>query len=191
LDRAESFLLLGGLLGVLLAGIAVGLSAHRYAQRHFDHVGVLKTLGATPAQILRGFMSLLLLVGAIAIVMGLLAGSLLHIVIVQLLASLIAVELPMPTLRPFLLGGATGLICALAFAMPCLCALKECGTHAGDSSRSWGSTAQSLAVLWRGSCRAVCCLLVWYTKDLWLTLWTLLSIVSICVIFGALGLGAA
>ena len=71
LDRAESFLLLGGLLGVLLAGIAVGLSAHRYAQRHFDHVGVLKTLGATPAQILRGFMSLLLLVGLAAIGLGL------------------------------------------------------------------------------------------------------------------------
>ena len=99
--------------GVLLAGIAVGLSAHRYARRHFDHVGVLKTLGATPAQILRGFMSLLLLVGAVAILLGLLAGSLLHVVIVQLLASLIAVELPTPTLRPFLLGGA----CLLVFGL--------------------------------------------------------------------------
>ena len=69
LDRAESFLLLG-LLGVLLAGVAVGLSAHRYAQRHFDHVGVLKTLGATPGQILRGFMGLLLLVGSVAILFG-------------------------------------------------------------------------------------------------------------------------
>ncbi|NCF44844.1 MAG: ABC transporter permease, partial [Proteobacteria bacterium] len=29
-------------------------------------------------------------------------------------------------------------------------------------------------------------LLVWYTKDLWLTLWTLLSIVAICLVFGLL-----
>ena len=49
LDRAESFLLLGGLLAVLLGGAAVALAAHRYARRHYDHVGVLKTLGATPA----------------------------------------------------------------------------------------------------------------------------------------------
>ena len=62
LDRAESFLLLGGLLGVLLAGIAVALSAHRYAGRHYDHVGVLKTLGATPNQILFGYLNILLLV---------------------------------------------------------------------------------------------------------------------------------
>jgi putative ABC transport system permease protein len=29
-------------------------------------------------------------------------------------------------------------------------------------------------------------LLVWYTRDLWLTLWTLVSIVGICVVFGAM-----
>ena len=185
LDRAESFLLLGGLLGVMLAGIAVGLSAHRYAQRHFDHVGVLKTLGATPAQILRGFMSLLLLVGAIAIVMGLLAGSLLHIVIVQLLASLIAVELPMPTVRPFLLGGATGLICALAFAMPAFVHLKNVEPMR-VIRRDLGVAPLSRWLSYGAAAAGSLLLLVWYTKDLWLTLWTLLSIVSICVIFGAL-----
>ena len=185
LDRAESFLLLGGLLGVLLAGIAVGLSAHRYAQRHFDHVGVLKTLGATPAQILHGFMSLLLLVGLVAILMGLAAGSLVHIAIVEILSSLIAVELPVPTLRPFLLGSATGLICALAFAMPAFAHLKNVAPMR-VIRRDLGVAPLSRWLSYGAAAAGSLLLLVWYTKDLWLTLWTLLSIVSICVVFGSL-----
>lgn len=188
LDRAESFLLLGGLLGVLLAGVAVGLSAHRYAQRHFDHVGVLKTLGATPAQILRGFMSLLLLVGLVAILMGLAAGSLVHIAIVEMLSSLIAVELPVPTLRPFLLGSATGLICALAFAMPAFVHLKKVAPMR-VIRRDLGVAPLSRWLSYGAAAAGSLLLLVWYTQDLWLTLWTLLSIVGICLVFGSLAWG--
>ena len=185
LDRAESFLLLGGLLGVLLAGIAVGLSAHRYAQRHFDHVGVLKTLGATPTQILRGFMSLLLMVGLAAIGLGLLLGSLLHVAIVEVLATLIAVELPLPTARPFLLGGATGLICALAFAMPAFIHLKNVEPMR-VIRRDLGVAPLSRWLSYGAAAGGSLLLLVWYTKDLWRTLWTLVSIVGICVVFGAM-----
>ena len=185
LDRAESFLLLGGLLGVLRAGIAVGLSAHRYAQRHFDHVGVLKTLGATPTQILRGFMSLLLMVGLAAIGLGLLLGSLLHVAIVEILATLIAVELPLPTARPFLLGAATGLICALAFAMPAFIHLKNVEPMR-VIRRDLGVAPLSRWLSYGAAAGGSLLLLVWYTKDFWLTLWTLVSIVSICVVFGVL-----
>ncbi|MFM8355589.1 MAG: ABC transporter permease, partial [Gammaproteobacteria bacterium] len=116
LDRAESFLLLGGLLGVLLAGVAVALAAHCYAERHYDHVAILKTLGATPRSILLGFLWLLALVGAVAVVLGLTLGSAAHAGMVVVLQSVVPVALPWPSVRPFALGAATGFICALAFA---------------------------------------------------------------------------
>src|SRR5690606_35102928 len=101
LDRAESFLLLGGLLAVLLAGVAVALSAHRYARRHYDHVAILKTLGATPRQILTAFLVLLVVVGAAAVLLGQVLGTLLHLGIIAALGNVVPVELPWPTARPF------------------------------------------------------------------------------------------
>jgi len=94
LQRAESFLLLGGLLAVLLAGVAVALAAHRYARRHFDHVGVLKTLGATPKVILRNFLGVLLLVGSLGVLLGLLTGNLLQQAVLLYVNDLIPGELP-------------------------------------------------------------------------------------------------
>ena len=185
LDRAESFLLLGGLLGVLLAGVAVGLSAHRYAQRHFDHVGVLKTLGATPKQILYGFLSLLLLVGSVAIVLGLAAGGLLHVIIIEALANLISVELPSPTARPFLLGATTGLICATAFAMPAFIHLKDIAPMR-VIRRDLGQSPASRWVSYGAGIAGSLVLLVWYTNDLLLTFWTLAGIAGVSLVFGVL-----
>lgn len=183
LDRAESFLLLGGLLGVLLAGVAVGLSAHRYAQRHFDHVGVLKTLGATPAQILRGFMGLLLLVGAAAILLGLLLGGLLHLAIVEVLAQFLPVALPVPGLRPFMLGAVTGLICALAFAMPAFVHLRNVEPMR-VIRRDLGVTPLSRWASYGAAALGSLALLVWYTKSIELTFWTLIGAVVVITVFG-------
>ena len=187
LDRAESFLLLGGLLAVLLAGIAVALSAHRYAQRHYDHVGVLKTLGATPSQILWGFLNVLLLVGAVAILLGLLAGSGLHFMIVALVRELIPVVLPAPGFRPFFLGGATGLICALAFAMPAFIHLRNISPMR-VIRRDLGVPPLSQWLSYGAAALGSLFLLVWYTQSLMLTLWTLIGTASVALIFGGLAL---
>ncbi len=185
LDRAESFLLLGGLLGVLLAGIAVALSAHRYAARHYDHVGVLKTLGATPKQILFGFLSILLLVGAVAIAGGLAAGGVLHVIIVQLLSALIPVELPAAGLRPFALGTATGLICAVSFAMPAFMHLKDVSPMR-VIRRDLGVPPASQVLSYGAAIGGSILLLIWYSGSLFLTFWTIVGAVAVILVFGSL-----
>ena len=187
LDRAESFLLLGGLLAVLLAGVAVALSAHRYATRHFDHVAILKTLGATPGQIFWGYLSILLLIGSFAISIGLLVGGGLHLLVIELLASLIPVELPAPGPRPFLLGAATGFICALSFAVPSFLHLRNVSPMR-VIRRDLGVPSLSRAVSYGSAIVGSVFLMIWYTKSLFLTAWTLTGLISVIVVFGSIAL---
>jgi putative ABC transport system permease protein len=187
LERAESFLLLGGLLGVLLAGVAVALSAHRYARRHYDHVAILKTLGATPAQILRGFLLLLSLVGAVAVALGLVAGTGAHLAMVAVLKSIVPVTLPLPTLRPFLLGAVTGFICALAFALPPLLHLYRISPMR-VIRRDIGAAPTSQVLSYAAAAAGSLGLLIWYTGSLALTLWTLAGSVVVLALFGIVAL---
>ena len=187
LDRAESFLLLGSLLAVLLAGVAVALGAHRYARRHYDHVGVLKTLGATPAEVLWGYLGVLSAVGAAGVVSGLVLGGVLHLAIVSALSAYLPSSLPWPGPRPLAAGAVTGFVCLLAFALPPLVALRNVSpmrvmrrdVHAGAASQAL--TYGSAAVGGLG-------LLVWYSGDVWLTLWALVGGVGVCGAFAVLAL---
>ena len=187
LDRAESFLLLGGLLGVLLAGVAVALSAHRYSRRHYDHVGIFKTLGATPRQILNAYLGLLAVVGGISVLLGLALGALVHLLIVQALDVLIPIALPMPSARPFLLGATTGFICALAFAMPPLLHLKNI-SPLRVIRRDLGAPPISQWASYGAAIAGGLLLLVWYSESLVLTLWTLGGILAVVLLFGALAM---
>jgi putative ABC transport system permease protein len=187
LDRAESFLLLGGLLGVLLAGVAVALSAHRYARRHYDHVAILKTLGATPNRILRDFLVLLVVVGAVAVVLGLVLGTGLHLGIVAALGSVVPVALPMPSARPFLLGAATGFICAVAFALPPILHLYKISPMR-VIRRDLGGAPPSQVISYAAAAVGSLALLIWYSGSLWLTLWTLACSTAVLVVFAVLAL---
>ena len=187
LDRAESFLLLGGLLGVLLAGVAVALSAHRYSRRHYDHVGIFKTLGATPGQILNAYLGILGTVGAISVLLGLSLGAGLHLLVVQALDALLPVTLPMPSPRPWLLGAATGLICALAFAMPPLLHLKNI-SPLRVIRRDLGTPPASQWISYGAAGAGALLLLVWYSESLFLTLVTLGGTLVVVLFFGALAM---
>jgi len=125
LDRAESFLLLGSLFAVLLAGIAIALTAKRYSERHYDYVAILKTLGCTSNQISIIYLTIQLVLAAIAVVVGCVLGWLVHQGILQLLQSLLLVSLPSAGFQPYVVGSLTAFICLLSFALPPLLALRE------------------------------------------------------------------
>ncbi len=183
LDRAESFLLLGGLLAVILAGIAVALSANRYAKRHYDHVSVLKTLGATPGEIQWGYFGVLTVLGVVGVVLGLLLGTGIHLGIVQLLATYLPSNLPLPGTRPLWLGAATGFICLIAFALPPLLALKNISPMRAVRRDLSVTTTSGLITYGLGTCGALT-LLVWYSNSLWLTFWALAGGFLVCLVFG-------
>ena len=125
LDRAESFLLLGSLFAVVLAGVAIALTAKRYSERHFDYVAILKTLGCTSSQISFIYLLVQLVLALFAVIAGWALGWLVHQGILQVLESVMQVALPEPGLEPYVIGALTALICLLAFALPPLIALRE------------------------------------------------------------------
>ena len=125
LERAESFLLLGSLFAVLLAGVAIALTAKRYSERHYDYVAILKTFGCTSAQISFIYLAIQLVLAAVAVLVGWILGWLVHRIILAFLESLLLVSLPDPGLQPYVVGSLTAFICLLAFALPPLLALRE------------------------------------------------------------------
>ena len=175
LERAESFLLLGGLLAVLLAGIAVALSANRYARRHFDQVGVLKTLGASPRQIQWFYIGVLFVIGIVGALLGMLLGAIVHLGIVRAIGGFLPVALPMPGARPLFIGLMTGFVCLLAFALPPLLGLKNISPMRVIRRDLVAGVAP--AVTYGCATAGSLGLLIWYSGDLFLTIWALLGAV--------------
>ncbi len=125
LRRAERFMLLASLLGVVLAATAVAVAAQRYCQRNYDVVAIFKTLGGQRAQIQKIFILHLLLLTGFSIGTGLLLGWLIQGQVVDLVAQYFDVNLPAGSGRGYLLAAGTGLISAVMFTLYPLLRLIE------------------------------------------------------------------
>lgn len=123
LGRAERYLNLASLAAVLLAGVAVALSAARFASRRFDASALLRCLGLSRRSTLGLYGLELLLLGLLASILGALIGWLAQQVLFHLLRNLLPAEIPAAGLLPALAGSATGLVALAGFALPPLAAL--------------------------------------------------------------------
>lgn len=117
LRRAERFMLLASLLGVVLAATAVAVAAQRYCQRNYDVVAIFKTMGAQRKQIQKIFILHLLLLTTFSIGVGVALGWLIQSQVVDLVAQYFDVNLPAASSRGYLLAIGTGLVSAVMFTL--------------------------------------------------------------------------
>lgn len=168
LARAESFLLLAGSLGVVLAGVAIALAAGRFSERHNDYVAIMKSLGATSGNINLLYGRSLLLLGGAATLLGCLLGWGIQALFFTLFADQLPVQPGPSGARPYLIGSATALTCLMSFAWPPLRRLSLASPlrvlRRDMPSETRRSTRDYLIGLF-----AVTLLMLWYSGDWKLT----------------------
>lgn len=125
LSRAERYLGLTSIAVVLIAGVAIAMSARRYTERHFDLTAMLKCLGARERDVLRIFLLQFAFVGLAGSVLGCAAGYGLQAGVVYLIRNLLPHNLAAPGLFSLLFGTAAGLIILFGFSLPPILRLKR------------------------------------------------------------------
>lgn len=94
LERGERFMRLASLIGFVLAGVAVGMSAHRYALRHMQVSAVYRCLGASSRWVLGLFLAQLLTLGLVGSLIGCGLGYLAQFMLERVLSGVLEAALP-------------------------------------------------------------------------------------------------
>ncbi|HCH70038.1 MAG TPA: ABC transporter permease [Colwellia sp.] len=130
LNKAEKYLSLASLLGIILAAVAVSVASRRYAQRHQSCVGVYKAMGASLSHIRKLYYLHWSLLSVFSIMLGLLVGYVLAQLGFYAIQDYLPVQLTIDSVTdthfsglitlgfyPLIIAVFTGLLCALAFAV--------------------------------------------------------------------------
>jgi putative ABC transport system permease protein len=125
LERAEQFLGLAALVAVILAAVAVALAASRYLRRHLDTAAMLRCLGASERLTLALFVLQFATLGMFASATGIVLALGGQQLLVMLLGTIAAADLPPPGFVPALAAFGTGLLLLFGFALPPLVALAS------------------------------------------------------------------
>ncbi|OIP09025.1 MAG: ABC transporter permease [Betaproteobacteria bacterium CG2_30_68_42] len=182
LDRAQRFLKLAALLAVVLASVAIGLSANRYLRRHLDGYAVMRCLGARQGRLV-GLMSLEFLVfGVIAAGLGCAAGWLVQFAIESVLSGLMNGPLPRPGWTPLAHGLAVGLVLLAGFVAPQLARLANVPTLR-VLRRELPTRPLSLA-MWAAALAALGVLMAWIAADVVLGATVFFGFLSAVLLYG-------
>jgi putative ABC transport system permease protein len=125
LTQARRFLGIAALTTVILAAVAILLSALRFSTAQRDLVALLKSFGATGNQIMAALSMMLLWLVLVAVIIGAGGGLIAQALIAQILADGPAGALPPARLWPVVGSGMFTLLLAAGFALPPLINLRQ------------------------------------------------------------------
>lgn len=183
--RAGQFLNLAGLISVLLAAIAVAMSARRYARRHLDAVALMKCMGASQAFILSISLIELLLISVATGLIGTAIGYGAQHVLAYIVRELLSGALPPPSIAPFYMGLVTSITVLMGFALPPLLQLRTVPPlrvlrRNLDPPKLRYTVSYGLAVA------AVLAMIAWVVRDIDLTKWIGISLlITFAILYGA------
>jgi len=164
LDRSQQFLALVSLLSALIAAVAIGLAARRFAERHLDGFAVLKSLGARQRLLVRSLLLEMLWLSLAGAAIGALFGWGAHWALIGMATAMIEIPLPPPSWWPALQAAAAGVVLILGFAA--VPVLRLAGVPPlRVLRRDLGPPATSVWVALACAVLAFALLLLWYAGD--------------------------
>ena len=125
LSRAERYLGLSSIVIVLIAGVAIAMSARRYSERHYDLTALLKCMGAKERDVLTIHLLQYLVIGMVFSLVGCILGFLAQEGVAWWLKGILPHELVPPAWYAPLFGVAVGLFVLFGFALPPMLSLKR------------------------------------------------------------------
>jgi putative ABC transport system permease protein len=117
LNRAKQFLGLASVVTVLLAGAAIALAVRQFALRQADASAVIRTLGASRANVVSWLSLRLLFVCIAASLVGIAIGAVAQLVLADLMETWFSLELPSPSLWPPVIGVITAIAAVAGFGL--------------------------------------------------------------------------
>jgi putative ABC transport system permease protein len=125
ITRSKKYISLSGLLTLILLGVAIAMSANRFATRQFDMSALMRCFGMNNNQVLTIFLMILLMVSLVGIGIGAILGFGFQALMVTWLADLFGENLPTADFSALLLPMLTSFILLIGFAMPSFIQLKS------------------------------------------------------------------
>lgn len=125
LNRVFGYLNIAAFISIILAGVAIAMAMHRYSERHSKTAALFRCFGSRESDILKIFISNMLMISTIGIFLGALFGFLLQTYLENLLGPFLPAQLPKTSLWEMKYSVIIGYLIVLGFGLPPLLKLKK------------------------------------------------------------------